>query len=298
MPELPEVETIRKQLAKEIQGFVFSDVRTDAEKMFKPSFKVVSSAINNQKIESVSRQAKLLIFNLSSGFSLLFHLKLTGRLLVRKPSDPADEFTHAVFILRIPDLNPSAPGSKRELRFADARKFGFVKLVTDQKEMEDLLKGFGPEPFKDLTLKSFTKALGTSARPIKIVLLDQQKISGIGNIYANDSLYLAKVHPKKPANKLKSEEVKKLYSSVLEVLRRGLKYGGASDQWYVQVHGEKGEYQKHFLVYGKSGQSCTVCGGAIKRMELGGRGTFFCPVCQLWNDSGHGQNDEGKRKKA
>ena len=149
--------------------------------------------------------------------------------------------------------------------------------------MEDLLKGYGPEPFKDLTLKKFGDALKSSSRPVKIVLLDQQKISGIGNIYANDSLYLAKVGPKKPANKLKIEEVTKLYNSVLEVLKRGLKYGGASDQWYVQVHGEKGRYQEHFLVYGKAGKRCPVCGGAIKRIELGGRGTYFCPGCQEVN---------------
>ncbi len=280
MPELPEVETIRRQLSSELEGFTFTSVKTDNEKMFRPSFKAVSKAIAGQKIGAIDRQAKLLIFKLSDGLSLLFHLKLTGRLLVRNPSDVPDAFTHAVFILRIPDLNPSDPGSKRELRFADARKFGFVKLITNKKEMEELLAGYGPEPFKDLKPVNFEKILKSSSRPVKIVLLDQAKISGIGNIYANDALWLAGVNPKYRSDKLKSTQVTALYKAILVVLGRGLKYGGASDQWYRQIHGEEGEYQKHFLVYGKTGPPCRQCGDIIKRIVVGGRGTFICPTCQ------------------
>lgn len=303
MPELPEVETIRRQLEIELKGFTFVSITTDNEKMFRPSFKAVSKAIVGQKIKAIDRQAKLIIFNLTSdkkqltndgqksGVScqgsaiyLLFHLKLTGRLLVRKTDAPADDFVHAVFTLdpiRIPDLRPSDPGSKLELRFADARKFGFVKLITNKKEMEELLAGYGPEPFKDLNLKNFTGILESSGWPVKVVLLDQEKISGIGNIYANDALYLSKIYPIKPANKLASGEVMRLYKSILVVLKRGLKYGGASDQWYRQVHGEEGKYQEHFLVYGKVDQPCKKCGDIIKRIVVGGRGTFFCPTCQL-----------------
>ncbi len=280
MPELPEVETIRRQLSSELEGFTFTSVKTDNEKMFRPSFKAVSKAIAGQKIGAIDRQAKLLIFKLSDGLSLLFHLKLTGRLLVRNPSDVPDAFTHAVFILRIPDLNPSDPGSKRELRFADARKFGFVKLITNKKEMEELLAGYGPEPFKDLTSKKFQDALSGSVRPIKIVLLDQEKISGIGNIYANDALWLAGINPKFKSDKLKSTQVMALYKAILVVLKKGLKYGGASDQWYRQVHGEEGEYQKHFLVYERKGEPCHKCQSVIEYQKLNGRGTFFCPKCQ------------------
>lgn len=286
MPELPEVETIRRQLDHDLSGCIIVKVKTDWEKSFRPSFKVVSRSIVGKKISSIGRQAKLIIFKFRPPKDeprqvyLIFHLKLTGRLLVRSPEDSPDDYTRSVFTLRIPDLNPSDPGSTRELRFADARKFGFVKLVTSQKEMTDLLKGYGPEPFKDLTFKNFTQILKSSARPVKIVLLDQAKISGIGNIYANDALWLSKVHPKTPAKKLNPKQMMSLYKSILIVLKRGLKYGGASDQWYVQAHGEKGEYQEHFLVYGKNGEKCGRCRREIQRLVVGGRGTFICPACQ------------------
>jgi len=299
MPELPEVETIRRQLDKELRGCSFVSVKTDWEKSFRPSFNIVSKAIVGKEIESISRQAKLLIFHLSGGIELLFHLKLTGQLLVRKPSDPADKYVRSVFTLywRPPQLRElellellpkGVPLRKsrrpleemKELRFADARKFGFVKLITGKKEMEGLLKGYGPEPLKDLTLNKFSAILKSSSRPVKIVLLDQAKISGLGNIYANDALWLAKVDPRKAGNKVTKGLSKKLYDSILIVLRRGLKYGGASDQWYVQTHGEKGKYQEHFLVYGRSGEKCQRCHTEIKRVAVGGRGTFFCPNCQ------------------
>lgn len=276
MPELPEVETIRRQLEQELAGYSFKGIQTSWEKSFRPSFRVVSTAVVGKKIESIDRQAKLLIFNLSSGLNLLFHLKLTGQMLVRKPSDPSDAHVRSSFRLR----NSKGNLKEKELRFADARKFGFVKLVTDQKEMEQILKGYGPEPLKDLTLEKFQKIISSSARPIKLVLLDQAKISGIGNIYANDALWLAAINPSKTSNKITEAEGKKLYKTVNEVLRKGLKYGGASDQWYRQVHGEEGKYQEHFLVYGQKGKKCPRCGSEIKRIVLGGRGTFFCPVCQ------------------
>lgn len=284
MPELPEVETIRRQLDAELAGYIFVSVKSDNEKMLRPSFKAVSTAIKNKKIVSVDRQAKLLIFKLSDGLSLLLHLKLTGRLLVRKPNDAADDFVHAVFTLGSSKgdslRDPRSLLLRKELRFADARKFGFVKLITNKKEMGELLAGYGPEPFKDLTLKKFQDALGGSARPIKVALLDQQKISGIGNIYANDALWLAGLDPRVAGNKVTKTQSEKLYKAVLTVLKRGLKYGGASDQWYRQVHGEEGKYQEHFLVYGKSGERCQKCGAIIKRIVVGGRGTFVCATCQ------------------
>lgn len=296
MPELPEVETIRKQLDAELTGYTFVSVKTDWEKSFRPSFRVISKVIVGKEIKSIDRQAKLIIFRLGEVWGLapqneeaylLFHLKLTGQLLVRKPLDPADKYVRSVFTLRkvrkIPDLTSSDPGSDRagkELRFADARKFGFVKFVTDQKEMADLLKGYGPEPFTDLTLAKFEETLRSSGRPVKIVLLDQTEISGLGNIYANDALWLARVDPRTPSSKITRELGRRLYDSILEVLKRGLRYGGASDQWYVQTHGEKGQYQEHFLVYGQKGKKCQRCGTIINRITIGGRGTFFCPKCQ------------------
>lgn len=318
MPELPEVETIRRQLEKEVGGFTIAEVKTNWPKAFQPSYEAVRKTIVGRRIAAVERQAKLLIFYLaekdpsgslrkpegsekiaaqtrrvkSEKVYLLFHLKLTGRLLVRPPGAPPDDFTRAVFTLKKP-FPPTGGSTRRvkgtrrvrgavekELRFADARKFGFVRLLKDEMEMADLRWGYGPEPFKDLDLAKFREVLGSSARPVKIVLMDQTKIAGVGNIYANEALWLAKISPRLPSNKVSNDKVKDLYEAVLRVLTLGLKYGGASDNAYVQIHGEKGQYQEHFLVYGRQSQPCTRCQTKLLRLSLGGRGTFYCPHCQ------------------
>lgn len=280
MPELPEVETIRRQLALELTGYTFKKVTSVWEKAFRPSFGVVKKAVVGRMITKVDRQAKILIMALSrhaqgatSTTYLLFHLKMTGQLLVRSPKDPPDDHVRSVFSLK--------KGRRcKELRFADARKFGFVKLLTSNDEMLALRSGYGPEPLGDLNLKNFTVILNASRRSVKTVLLDQSKISGVGNIYANDALWLAGVDPKTPANKITGGRVAKLYEALLTVLKRGLKYGGASDNSYVQVHGEKGRYQEHFLVYKKAGEPCLRCQTRLLRSVVGGRGTFYCPKCQ------------------
>lgn len=274
MPELPEVETIRRQLEKELLGSVFLNLTTQHPKSFRPSFAWVKKKILQQKIQKIDRQAKLLIFELGGGDWLLFHLKLTGRLLLRRPEEKADDYTQSVFTLQ------TRENGVLELRFADARKFGFVGIVSAASEKVSLLRGYGPEPFKDLTLEKFRKALKSGGQPVKVALLDQTKISGLGNIYVNDSLWLAKIDPRRKAKELSLDETKKLYQAVLNVLKKGLKYGGASDQWYRQVHGEEGKYQEHFLVYGKTGKECPRCHSLIKRIVLGDRGTFLCPQCQ------------------
>ncbi len=280
MPELPEVETIRRQLALELTGYTFTKVTSVWEKAFRPSFGAVKKAVVGRMITKVDRQAKLLIMALSrpvqgatSPNYLLFHLKMTGQLLVRAPKDPPDKHVRSVFSLKKGQM-------AKELRFADTRKFGFVKLLTSNDEMTALRSGYGPEPLGDLNLKNFTVILNASRRSIKTVLLDQSKISGVGNIYANDALWLAGIDPKTPANKITGGRVAKLYQALLTVLKRGLKYGGASDNSYVQVHGEKGHYQEHFLVYKKAGEPCLRCHTRLQRSVVGGRGTFYCPKCQ------------------
>ncbi|MBI4359351.1 MAG: hypothetical protein HY577_02095, partial [Candidatus Nealsonbacteria bacterium] len=177
MPELPEVETIRRQLEKELRGSKLLSVETSYPGSFRPSFRIVEKNVRGKKIQSVKRQAKLLILGLESGGYLLFHLKLTGRLLVRATGQKADDYTRSIFKLQ------NARGKLTELRFADARKFGFVKLIRSKKEMDSLLKGFGPEPLKDLTPGKFSEILKKSGQAVKVVLMDQTKVSGIGNIY-------------------------------------------------------------------------------------------------------------------
>lgn len=295
MPELPEVETIRRQLEKEIVGEEISDIWYDRAKMLKPSPEVFITGVKGRKISGVKRRAKLLIFELSNDSShselvseskktlkqvqgdvngtsgyFVVHLRLSGRLLVREKKDLADDYVHAIFKFK----------SGRELRFAEARLFGYAQYLESKEELGKILDKYGPEPLDDLDKETFSQILKKTRRPIKLVLLDQEKISGIGNIYASEALWVAKTNPQQPANSLTAEQSERLLEAIEQVLREGLETGGASDQWYRNAYGEKGSYQKHFKVYGKAGEPCSECGVAIKRIELGGRGTFFCPKCQ------------------
>lgn len=269
MPELPEVETIRRGLNKELQGKKILELWWDAPKMLQPSAEQVKKAVVGQTFEQVERRAKLLIFHLSNGQRLLIHLKLSGRLLFRDGKDPADDYVHVKFVL----------SGGKELRFAEARKFGYVKLV-DEAALQEILGEYGPEPFDDLTLEKFREVIGKRKIAIKKLLMDQKVISGVGNIYANDALWLAQIHPGRLASSLTAAETQRLFAAIESVLKEGLATGGASDQWYRNAYGGEGHYQEHFKVYGRVGEPCPKCGGVIEREVLGGRGTFFCPKCQ------------------
>ncbi len=270
MPELPEVETIRRDLEKLIVGRRVLGIETNSPKQVQPSLGVVKKAIVGTTIKKVQRRAKILQIFFSNGAIIIIHLKLTGRLLVRNQGAKQDDWQHVVM---------SLSGGK-ELRFTDARKFGWFRLVKDGKELQKILKEFGPEPLDDLNLAIFKKILVANRRSVKMVLMDQQKISGVGNIYANEALFLAGIDPRRPANKINLTEAKKLYESLEKVLKLGIQYRGASDQYYLDACGQKGAYQEHFLVYGRQGQKCPNCSGLIKRITVGGRGTFYCPACQ------------------
>jgi len=280
MPELPEVETIRRQLEREIVGFKIVDVWYDREKLLRPSPREFIDGVVGKTIAGVGRRGKLLIFKIQNPKSkiqsyFLVHLRLSGRILVRSPNTPPDDYVHVILKLKAKSQKPKA----LELRFAEARLFGYMQYVGGQKEFDEILKKYGPEPF-ELDEGQFLEILSTTRKPIKLLLMDQKKIAGIGNIYANDALFLAKIHPQTPANTLSRDQASRLLKAIETVFKEGLKYGGASDQWYRQVHGEKGSYQEHFKVYGQAGKKCERCGAVIKRIELGGRGTFYCPGCQ------------------
>ena len=269
MPELPEVETIRRQLEKEIVGQTIVEVWWDREKMLRPSVEEFVSGVEGIEITGVRRRAKLLIFEVGDGF-FVCHLRLSGRLLVRQKTDEPDDYVHVILKFK----------GDKELRFSEMRLFGYMEYLPDKDALDKILSKYGPEPLDDLTPDKFYSILQKTARPVKIVLLDQGKLAGVGNIYANDALFLAKIHSQTPAKSLSRPQSDKLLKAIEQVLKEGLKYGGASDQWYLQVHGEKGSYQDYFKVYGRGGQECDVCGTKIERTALGGRGTFFCPECQ------------------
>jgi len=279
MPELPEVETIRKGLEKYLVGHTIKSV-----KIHYKNFEGNEKNLEGGKIKKVRRFGKVLSIDLDNGYSLVIHIKLTGQLIYRGPNlkHPGlskkifggipGKHTHVVFILN----------KNGTLYYNDYRKFGWLKVVKT-KDVEEIgfIKKLGPEPLDGLTLNIFKEILSSTKRAVKILIMDQSKMGGVGNIYANDALFLAKIDPRRPANELSVVEAKKLFESIKEVLKRGLKYEGASELAYVTPAGKEGGYQDHALVYGRQGKPClNKCGGKVKKIKLGGRGTYFCPNCQ------------------
>ena len=269
MPELPEVEIIRQDLKRLIVGKKILRIRSDSPKQIKPSLEEVKKKVVGEKISGVKRRGKVLMIELGK-LLLLVHLKLTGRLLVRDKNDPPDDWQRVTISL----------SQGKELRFCDLRKFGWIKVVNSN-QLSVISNQLGVEPLTpEFTPEKLAQILKSSSRPVKLILMDQKKIAGVGNIYANDALFLAKIDPRRPANKLSSQEVKALFEAIEKVLKAGIKFRGASDQYYLDALGQKGAYQEHFLVYQREGKKCFQCGGKIKRIKLGGRGTFLCPKCQ------------------
>jgi formamidopyrimidine-DNA glycosylase len=281
MPELPEVETIKKQLNIALEGKIIKAVKILSKKQFPQSAKLVVG----EKILKVERRAKVLILRLTHHKNLLVHLKLSGQLIwsSRAPKD-------SIKLQRnISTIGQSLPTKstrvildigRGRLFFNEMRKFGWMKLLNDE-QLEKELNRYGIEPLSDsFRLGELGKICSKTSRAIKLVLLDQEKIAGIGNIYANESLYLSKISPKLPANSLTRNQLIGLRKNIIKVLKLGLKYGGASDEYYLHPDLTIGSYQKHFLVYGEQGKKCRRCKTMIKRISLGGRGTFYCPKCQ------------------
>lgn len=279
MPELPEVETIRLGLQKYLVGHKIEGVEVKVPKIFEGSAKQIVGA----NVITARRFGKGLVIDLSNGNSLAIHVKLTGQLIYRdektknisvskqKVGELPSKFTHVIFKL---DKNAC-------LYYNDIRRFGWIKVVkTSEVANLPFFKGMGPEPFKDLTLEYFKKVLSGSNVAVKPLIMDQKKIGGIGNIYANDACYYAKIDPKRPAKSLSPKEVELLYEGVHKVMEKSLKYGGSSELTYVNVLGQEGEYQHHTLIYGRDGNICERDGNKIKKYYLGGRGTYWCEKCQ------------------
>jgi formamidopyrimidine-DNA glycosylase len=281
MPELPEVETMRLQLKKYLVGHKIVSVEVKNRKTFQGDEK----KILDTKILDTRRFGKVSVIDLDNGYSILTHVKLTGQYIYRGPNlktpvNLSKKVTggvpgpHTLVIFKL--------DQDGVLYYNDVRRFGWIRIEkTEDVEKEKFISKLGPEPFKDLTLDILKNILSKSGRSIKIVLMDQEKIGGIGNIYATDALWLARVNPRLPARQLDSKTAGQLYEAMLTVLKAGLKYGGASELAFVTPDGAEGEYQNHTLAYGHEGEPCERCHkGIIEKYFLGGRGTYVCPVCQ------------------
>lgn len=242
MPELPEVETIKRQLAQ----------------------KIVGKKLNGKKIKAVRRRAKVLMIDFKDGSSLVFHLKLTGQLIFN--GQPL-KYTRKIFEF--------ADGSK--LVFNDARKFGWWKIVKDTKNIE---KGFGPEALK-VDLKTFKGNLKKHPNTkIKPLLMDQKFIAGIGNIYSDEILFNAKVHPLRQVKTLKDKEIQQIHQSIKKILQKAIQYRGTTEQYYRDAYGKEGNYYNYLKVYQREGEKCPRCKTIIKKIKVGGRSARFCPACQ------------------
>lgn len=282
MPELPEVETIVRQLDEVLPGKIIERVMALTAKSFVGNEK----DLVGKEIEKVERRAKMIFLRFKKLEKVLaIHLKMTGQLIYLSGNHrvvgghPTSDWVGHLpsqYTRVIIELDGGA-----KLFFNDLRIFGWMKLIPDD-EWEKLVERLPPDvTSKDFSSDYFGKVLGKSGRSVKLVLMDQTKFGGVGNIYANDALYLAKINPKRKAKELSKKEVSELYRAVREVIERGIKYEGASVDKYVNAAGVGGRYQEHFLVYQRNGQKCQRDGEIIRRINLGGRGTFLCPKCQV-----------------
>lgn len=286
MPELPEVEVVRLSLEAYLTGKRIQKI----EILNKKSFIGNPRLVEGQKIIKFSRIGKQLSIYLSNGYILLVHLKMTGQFiygdtLMGHPTKDAfkqlpNKSTRIIFYFSPPS---SKRGTKGEiLYFNDQRKFGWIKLL-NQTELVEAQSNLGRDAFaKNFTPQYVFTQLQKSRRPIKVALLDQKYFAGIGNIYANDALFLAKILPTVPANKITQSQAKSIHHHLIDIMHQSVLAGGytAKDNQYLHPDGSKGESQFFYRVYDKKGEPCIKCGTKIKYLKLAGRGTFFCPHCQ------------------
>jgi formamidopyrimidine-DNA glycosylase len=284
MPELPEVETIRTGLAKLLPGKVVKDVWYDWDKSFPNAPADVARFLVGSEIEKVRRRAKVLIIELSSGWALIIHLKMTGQLVFIGKGQrfgaghPGKELVGELPAKSTRVVLDFKDGSK--LFFNDQRKFGWMRLMPTLEIPEiDFFKKVGPEPLDDdFTVDKFIERLMRRQNSnIKSVLLDQTVVAGIGNIYADESLWSAKIHPATIVKDILKPGLVLLYNAVRDVLNLSIQKGGSTDKNYVDAEGKKGSYLSFANVFRKEGQPCPRCGTPIEKIRVAGRGTHICP---------------------
>lgn len=287
MPELPEVETVRSQLATELKNKKIKGLEIRKPKLIKSPVFGFKKNVIGAKIIGVARRAKLLIINLSNGYSILIHLKMTGQLVYRNKKilkvgghpikdgtkDLPNKYSHVIFLM--------SDGGK--LFFNDLRQFGYLKLVKTNKLIDIFKKlKLGPEPLdKSFSYKFFNELLAQRNKSkIKPLLMDQTFLAGIGNIYANEACFAAGIDPRRSVDSLTTKEKKDLYKSIIRILKLAVKKQGTSSKNYVDAYGNPGSYVPMLKVYGRQGKKCLKCKKEIQSMKLAGRGTNYCSKCQ------------------
>ena len=286
MPELPEVETVRRGLHKLIIGRSIVSAISDNPGSFPNAQAQVDAFLIGSKVTDVRRRAKVLIIDLSTNYSLVVHLKMTGQLVFRGEEDFGAGHPTDSLIGKLPDRSTHATitfSDGTHLFFNDQRKFGWMKLLPTA-EIGDLpfMQRVGPEPLEDdFTLQQFIDRFSRRPRTsIKAALLDQTVIAGVGNIYADESLWGAHIHPKRLVQTITDDEFAALYREVREVMNLSIEKGGSTNKNYVNAEGKRGSYMDFARVFRREGQECPRCGTTIIKFKAAGRGTHICPHCQ------------------
>jgi formamidopyrimidine-DNA glycosylase len=271
VPELPEVETVVREIRTPLIGRRFTAVRAGKLALRRPWRAVWAKTLTGRHVVAVTRRGKWIVLEVEGDLFLVVHLGMTGQFTVSCAAVPRGDHTHLVF-----NLDDGA-----ELRFRDVRRFGSVTLYADRARLDASFAaaGLGPEPF-DLDRAYWRRSLARTARSLKAVLLDQRVIAGVGNIYADESLFRARLHPALAGRDLDVASADRLRRSIAAVLSDAIERRGSSIRDYIGGSGLRGEYQNEFRVYGRTGEPCPRCRAAIVRTRLAGRSTHFCPQCQ------------------
>lgn len=273
MPELPEVHTIASDLKKSIEGFLIDGVEIENEYKVNPSNKQFAQKLTGSRIDKVGRIGKNIVVKLDSGDYLTLHFAMTGRILLKDPKLPKDPHQKVQIKLSNKEKNVA-------LRFCDARMFGEVGIWNAQ-EIKKLKEKYGPDVIMQEILPSdFMERLKSKNTSVKNALLEQTIVAGLGNIYATDALWMAKIHPETKTQELDIKRATDLLKSAKEILTEGILHRGSTlpDEAYVDIFGRPGSHQNHFRIYGKS--HCPACRTKVEYKKINGRGTYFCPNCQ------------------
>lgn len=271
MPELPEVETIVRRLRSYLIDQKIEAVQVVTPKILRIPPRRFVEALTGSIIRKIRRKGKMILIDLDSGSTVALHLKMTGQLLMDPQVIPGDPHTHLVFHL-------SPQGS--QMRYRDVRKFGFFDLLSGHPgETPACPIQVGPDPF-EISFKRFYSFLNSRKRAIKSLLLDQSVISGLGNIYVDESLFQSRIHPLIKAGDLSEDQARVLFRNIKQILSRAIRLQGSTLKDYRKPDGKSGRFQNCFQVYGRTGEPCRACGSPIQKIRVGGRGTHYCAVCQ------------------
>lgn len=277
MPELPEVETVRRQLAKRMEGAKIVSVTIWQSDRELPKANAFVTALKDKRISTIERRGKLLLIRFSDASALAIHLKMTGKLIFYE-QEPKMAARHERLYFTIKKGKEIC-----YLVWKDLRRFGYLKLLSEPKQINDVLAEYGPEPLLATAQELADRLAKPSVRSTKAVLLDQSVIAGIGNIYADEACFLAGIHPARPLKSLSAKERLLLAESIQDILHRSLEQRGTSAHDYLDTEGKKGGFSKLLQVYGRKNKPCPNCQTLITKTVLAGRGTHACLTCQPRN---------------